>query len=159
MKQRQRIEFQSETTKRATAQPDELFRCSTERIDNRTINILAINIVAIKCHNILYAFEFVRTHVLFSLHSPCTHQCVFVCSCFFCRFILILFPLSLSIYLSGRCVSSISQSTVSCCAELPSAQNSTYSTHGAHYYTQSTSNSPQRFINLACSIHLLAYYS
>ena len=79
-------ELQSETTERATAQPDELFRCSTKRIDNRTINILAINIVAIKCHNILYAFEFVRTHVLFSRHSPCTLQCVSECLCFFLSF-------------------------------------------------------------------------
>lgn len=43
------------------------FRSSTKRIDNRTINILAINIVAIKCHNILYAFE--SSTCVFSLFS------------------------------------------------------------------------------------------
>lgn len=60
-------------SKQAKEEPDELFRSvrSTKRIDNRTINILAINIVAIKCHNILYAFEY------------CTHMCL-VLFFFFC---------------------------------------------------------------------------
>lgn len=60
--------------RRRRTEPDELFRCSkhSKRIDNRTINILAINIVAIKCHNILYAFDSTCVFSLFRAYfQPC----------------------------------------------------------------------------------------